>query len=255
METAVSTTAEELLGGTPPAKKQRPLLPPGVKVKPVYPGATYGIHPVDKMGIKLVDAEKLETPLPAGATPPPPPTPTTTTPPPPAPEPEKPKPEPEPEMKTGDAPDFSDLPKSDAPGNGATPGTDQQQTEPTPDEMRTAYGHMAGMLWDSIIRLLAALFGDFWLPKTPDERKMVIDSFVTYFDSVAMQALTPLQNLWMAISLYCLPRTPGTISKIMGWFKNRKRKRNDAPKPDKEEKNSEQPIDVEAEVIGRGPGV
>jgi hypothetical protein len=244
METnAPEVSASQILGGSPPPKKSRPPLPPGVTVKPVYPGASYGIHPVDKMGIKLTDAKLLETPLAGGSKPPelepqPPTTPTT-----PAPAPD---PTPQPEIKTesqptGAAPDFSDLPNGDG---GAAPGTDQEK-EPTHEEVLSAYAQMAGMCFDSVIVLFCILFGDFWQPKTADERKMVIGAIVAYFDSIVAPVLTPLQNLWMAIGFYCMPRIPQSLKKIWAWWKARGKKK---PEPETEPRRRENQPDIDAET-------
>jgi len=83
---------------------------------------------------------------------------------------------------------------------------------------------MGAMFWDSMIRLMAAIFGDFWLPKTADERKMVLDALTGWMKSVAFAAFTPIQNLWMAIGLYAMPRMPKTFTQILSWWKARKNK-------------------------------
>jgi hypothetical protein len=276
MENAPSVSASELIGGNPPQKKSRPPLPPGFTVKPVYAGASYGIHPVDKMGIKLTDAKLLETPLPAGSKPPKPEPPPTIPLPPLPPDPDENQLRTEPcatcgratvgsagetcgECKakstapnpSGPAPDFSDLPKSEsepAPG-----GEHQEQAQPSEAELLTAYEQMGAMFWDSVIRLMAALFGDFWLPKTADERKMVLDALTGWMKSVAFAAFTPIQNLWMAIGLYSMPRMPKTFQQIIAWWKSRKNKK----QPQTERKDyraKDEPIETHAEVM-KGPFV
>lgn len=248
---AVATSAAELLGGTSPTKKQRPLWPSDVPLKPHYPGAGFARHPVDKAFISLADAKALGAKEEASA-------------PAPAPLPEAAKepeqiPQPKEEVKTAPenpqsgAPDFSDLPKSDGTG-GPQPGNESQPKEPTAEEVKTAYTRMAEMFFAGFVNLLSAIFGDFWLPRNAEEMRMVTGAIVDYFNSIAIAAFTPLENLWMAVGMYCMPRLPKTAEKIVSWWKGRKGKRRPAPQPENTEKKSEQPIEVEAEVV-RGPGV
>lgn len=249
MSEAAVVSAPELIGGNPPEKKQRPPWPPGEPLKETFPGSKMYRHPVDKAYIKPADAIALGAPEPTAATPQPAPAPA----PEPAPQPQ-PAPQPEPSQA---APDFSDLPPSDS---GPAPGGDQQEQQPSEADLLSAYQQMGAMFWDSIIRLMAALFGDCWLPKTADERKMVLDALTGWMKSVAFAAFTPLQNLWMAVGLYAMPRVPQTVQKLVAWWKSRKKK---PAEPERKNPRAEgQPhnyagvnvTDIEAEVT-RGPGI
>jgi hypothetical protein len=263
MSEAVATSATELIGGNPPQKKQRPPWPPGAPLVESFPGSGMYRHPVDKAYIKPADAIALGAPAPTPSAKP-------TPQPAPAPEPAKPEPAPQPAPEpqptpkpepAGPAPDFSDLPKGDGPGS---PG--EQAKEPSESEILMAYERLAVMFWDSIIRLLAALLGEFLLPKTPDERKMVIDAIVLWLKATAFAAITPIQNLWFAIGFYALPRMPASIQKITHWWKTRKQKRGKGPEPEQPKKENgqphnfagvnvdQEPISVESEIL-RGPGV
>ncbi len=100
---------------------------------------------------------------------------------------------------------------------------------------------LASMIWDSIIAMLVMFVGPVWFPRRVgtnlaageipfDERKMVIDAFCKYFTSIALIALTPLQELCLAIGAYTMPRLAATIQVVRKWFS--KKKTAEPPKPD-----------------------
>jgi len=111
---------------------------------------------------------------------------------------------------------------------GPQPGPQQQQQqqgEPSRDQVLSAYALMARMCFEMVIRLLCMVFGEFWQPKDADERKIVVDAIISYLDSIVAPILSPLQNLWLAIAGYSLPRLPATFQKIFAWIKSRKEKK------------------------------
>ena len=100
---------------------------------------------------------------------------------------------------------------------------------------------LATMLWDSIIGVAAVVIGVFWYPRPVgknvekgeipfDEREMVISAFCKYFHAIGMSMLSPVQELWAAIGVYCVPRLGLTIK----WAKDKffkKAKPADIPQP------------------------
>ena len=80
------------------------------------------------------------------------------------------------------------------------------------------------------------MIGVFWYPRPCgsatakgeipyDEREMVISAFCKYFQSIGMKALSPVQELWLAIGAYCSPRLVLTVQ----WFKTKFAKKKPAP--------------------------
>jgi hypothetical protein len=80
------------------------------------------------------------------------------------------------------------------------------------------------------------MIGFFWYPRPCgtdaakgeipyDEREMVISAFCKYFHSIGMKALSPVQELWLAIGAYCSPRLVLTVR----WFKAKFAKKKPAP--------------------------
>ena len=249
---ATSTTASELIGEPAPPKKTRPKLPPGVTVQPVRPGATWGIHPVDGLGIRLTDAKALETPGEAPApTPDKPPTPPAPTPPielSPAPEkpsaPQAPPASPEPvplvtEEKPGPskpAPDFSDLPKSDGPG--PAPGGNEQPSGNPADALKS---HKAlGEIVHRMIEMFCVMIFGTDFQTSDGERNALIQAWADAFDWWQIRVLNPAERLAAAYSAYFFAR----IGAVIAWFKNRKSKK-PTPQPPQPE---QAPIDVQSKV-------
>ncbi|HLX69983.1 MAG TPA: hypothetical protein VKV04_10190 [Verrucomicrobiae bacterium] len=241
---AKETTAAELLGETPPPPKTRPPWPPEIPFVEAYKNCGYARHPVDKqfigfkkaceLGCTTFDdtAHKEQSP-----TPPPPPQPIS--------EPELTPPPPPPSGERG--PEFSELPPSDEAERGDAPTAEQPQM--SEDELRSMYERIAGYCWDTWVTLFVFLVGDFWQPKSKEERQAVIDAFVFYFKSIAMQAWTPFQTLLAAISMYCIPRMPATVQTLWHKWRNRKAKRQQ-----EEEAPPEEQAPRPQSTINLGPG-
>jgi hypothetical protein len=251
---AKETSAAELIGAPP---KQRPPWPAEIPYVEAYKNCGYARHPVDKqfigekkareLGCKVFPLEPLKLDreaflkIPTEAPPPPPeqipqqpisePVPIKES----SPVKEEQEPAPSPQQAP---PDFSDLPPGNQPGQEAGQGTGTQP-QPTEAEIESFYFRMAAMGFDGAVTLFVLLFGDFWNPRTGEERKMVVGAIVLYMKSTLMQVLTPLEEMWMAIGLYCLPRVPKTFQIVIAWFKSRKKKK--------------EPINVDAKVETESP--
>ena len=83
------------------------------------------------------------------------------------------------------------------------------------------------------MQILAMFFGPFWFPRKKgdnpaaneipyDEKEMVVDKLCKYFHSVGMAVLSPLQDLWMVIGLYCVPRLGLTFEVLRKKFGKKK---------------------------------
>ncbi len=118
------------------------------------------------------------------------------------------------------------------------------------DELRSMYERIAGYCWDTWVTLFVFLVGDFWQPKSKEERQAVIDAFVFYFKSIAMQAWTPFQTLVAAISMYCIPRMPATVQTLWHKWRNRKSK----PQGQEETHAEEAAAPAPQSTINLGPG-
>jgi hypothetical protein len=131
-----------------------------------------------------------------------------------------------------------------APDPGATTGAnfppendDTSETEPMTE---TDHRVLASAIWDSCVFLMSQIIGKFWLPRPVgknaaagelhyDEREQVIVAFCVYFKSIGMAVLSPVQNLWLAISSYSVPRLGETIAVIK--FKYFTKRINTPPAP------------------------
>lgn len=113
------------------------------------------------------------------------------------------------------------------PGNEPPPETQTEIPHVAPDA--ESQRPIAEMIWDTIVGLMATFVGSFWLPRKVgndpqkgeipyDERDMVVKAFCVWLASIGMMALTPLQNLWMAIAAYSMPRMFATITVLKSWF-------------------------------------
>lgn len=126
----------------------------------------------------------------------------------------------------------SDLPPDDESGR-------PEKNESKPEDHRA----VSTMVWDSIVGLLCAFVGKFWLPRKYvadgarpeqgeipyDEREMVITAFCRYFASIGMAAMSPLQELCMAIFVYATPRLRLTLEFLKMRFM--KKAKPGAPQP------------------------
>lgn len=234
-DSAVEEISASDLVNSPPVKKPRPPLPPGFKVQPAYPGATYGWHPVDKLLINLEKAKGLETPGNEPTPPPAPapePVPLVTEIPTPAPEP---TPIPEPEPTPGPTPDFSDI---GGPSNGAgIPGAQAQPQDR--EQARKSYTAVGSMLHTTISKICASIFGKSF---ESDEREhsAIVETWVDCLEFWNVRVLNPVERLAMAYGNYFFARSMAVVK----WWMDRKKK--------KDEANT---VNVEAEVTQDGPTI
>lgn len=120
----------------------------------------------------------------------------------------------------GKLPKIEEMPETEkAPPEPPKPGEGKNKTDDNPT-VETDHRPLASMVWDSIIGFMVMVVGKFWLPRpfkkeganpeageiSYDEREMVIDKFIKYFEYIGMVALTPIQELWLAIFTYAMPR-------------------------------------------------
>jgi hypothetical protein len=124
---------------------------------------------------------------------------------------ENPKTAPEPEKPFGD-------------GTGKPNGEDEAKKDGMSDEEQRNF---CGMVFDLVTSILAGIIGAFWLPRPVgkdirngelpyDERKMVTDSLLRYLQQAGNLVITPLQQLWLALGLYCAPR----LILSYNWFRS-----------------------------------
>ena len=123
--------------------------------------------------------------------------------------------------------------KTNPDGNAAgASGSPQNESGLLPEEEAKAAGStaeehrgFATIIWDSIVGLFAMIIGAFWFPRKVgknaqageipyDEREVVISAWCKYFESIGLKALTPLQELFYVIGMYCLPRLRATFEVI-----------------------------------------
>jgi len=121
-------------------------------------------------------------------------------------------------------------PKPDAtppPSSTPPPKPDEPKKEPEPASHAEPINHrpLAEMAFAMWTQIFAMMFGDFWFPRRVghdvskgeipfDEREPVVSALVGYMNFVGMVVLTPLQNLWLAIAGYSLPRLGATFQAI-----------------------------------------
>lgn len=119
--------------------------------------------------------------------------------------------------------------KNEKTAEGGTPPPDDGPKAETAESQRP----LAEFLFVSAIQLLAMLIGPFWFPRKKgdsaetgeipfDEKEMVVEKLCAYFHSVGMAVLTPLQDLWMAIGLYAMPRLGLTFAVLKQKFGKKK---------------------------------
>ena len=164
----------------------------------------------------------------------------------------QPGPEPK-ETHSGPVPDFSDLPPDESGGPaGASPGA---QSPIDAAKMAESHRSVSTFVWDTIVQLLATIFGMEWMPRKMgngpgelpyDEREMVINAFVDYFAWVGLMLLNPLHRLWIALGSYSLPRT----FTFVRWLKTRRMKKANAtettaqPAPPEPKPETSQPTEA-----------
>jgi hypothetical protein len=117
---------------------------------------------------------------------------------------------------------------STAPRADEAPPVDAPAVE-TPEDQRP----LCEALFSMVVQILAMFFGPFWFPRKKgsdaaagevpfDEKEMVVEKLCKYFHSVGMAVLTPLQDLWLAIGLYCAPRIGLTFVILKNKFGKKK---------------------------------
>lgn len=141
---------------------------------------------------------------------------------------------------------LDELPTGEQKENPQTPPADEAASEDKPqpeaDANPETHRPLATMIWDSIVIILATLLGQFWFPRKQgvnvhageipyDERKLVIDAFCKYFASIGMILLTPVQELWLAVMTYAVPRVMPTIGVIREYMAKRKAQKPPAAQP------------------------
>jgi hypothetical protein len=198
-------------------------LPPEIRsqLKPLFPGSNQARHPLTKQFISL--KAKPQEPTPSAQEIPAQPafeenreTPQNT-----------PQPTAEPEPTATAEPtatpptdepgaDFSDLPKGDAAPN-----------EPRdPAHEANAHRKLVSSLWDFFVSLCVNLFGNEWLPTSPQERSGVIEAWVDALLWMGTRILNPLQLAYAATASYCFTR----LGTLWNWWKNRRTRRNHVPR-------------------------
>ena len=102
--------------------------------------------------------------------------------------------------------------------NGPDPRPQTPDASADPDSHRP----LGEMIFNTITSLLATFIGKFWLPRPVgknaeageipyDEKEMVVGSICRYFAHIGLALLTPLQEMQMAVAVYCAPRLMGTV--------------------------------------------
>jgi hypothetical protein len=240
-DVAIPVTAAELLSESEPtpAPAKRTLYAedfPGVEIKPVYPGASYGRHPTLKRFVSLKPkpgSEKAAAPVaePQKAAAPEPtaePQPFEFTP---APElPLKPASEPQPQPTAAAAP-----PESTAPV--AEPPKPQQPENPNfsdltgerPAEQQQVQGFdvykaQAEYYFDFAESQLAAYIGPEWNKQSDEEKAAVVLPLAKYLEKTQAKELSPGMLLLVAVGTYGARRVqhPNTKEKlILAWLKVR----------------------------------
>jgi hypothetical protein len=223
-EPVSNVSASELLGGEPTQKKSRPAWPSDVPYKEHFPGAGYARHPIDKAFISLDAAVALGAQRPSASAPAPMPQPA------PAPKP-TPQPEPQPEPHNEPAPDFSDLPNGDGPGN------EQHEETSDPEERMKSHRAMGTMLHNTISGVASGIFGPEWLSDEREE-SMIVTAWADALEYLEVRVLNPVERLAAAYGTYGFAR----CMTIIRWFKARKAARG----------AKRQTVEVHAEVKTEG---
>lgn len=105
-----------------------------------------------------------------------------------------------PGSKTKTAPDFSDVTQLSA--------------------VTVDYGVMAGATFDMTVGIAASTFGPEWMPRTPEERNMVVESLRVYLASKQVKDIPPGLMLTIILVAYSAPRlnAPPTREKLRFGF-------------------------------------
>jgi hypothetical protein len=244
-------TGSELIGEDPEPPKRRLTAAdfPGLKIEPLFPGATYGRHPVSKKFVSLKTADQAADQAAAGVT-------VTAAdqaagqaaetaastadinPPKAADTPAAAAPAaaaastadgggPETAASPGGAagperpaPDFSDL------GAGGAAADAAAGAEREPEQTAEEHKPMASLIFDSVVGFLAMIFGAEWMPTSKDEKSSVVESIAQAFAYIGFVILNPIQRMWIRCGLYCMPR----FHTIIRWWKNRVKKKFDSMK-------------------------
>jgi hypothetical protein len=160
-------------------------------------------------------------------------------------------------------------PKTDDPPPSATPPPKPEEKKPEPETPPASepinnrpIAELAFHYWTSIF---AMLFGNFWFPRKVgsnvqageipfDEREPVLVALTNYFNYVGMIALTPLQNLWLAVGGYSLPRLQLTFHVMREkWFKRKPKTTPTAPGPESQRAPKSETVDIKTETVKTPP--
>jgi hypothetical protein len=142
-------------------------------------------------------------------------------------------------------------------GNPINSGASDSPPKEEPQADPESHRPFAGMIWDSVINMLAVFVHPCWLPRKIgnnssageipyDERDAVIISFCKYLQHLGMVMLSPGQEFALSVANYSLPRLFISITVLKQKLTSRK-KHGPKPEPHKDPRTPENAKDVTPE--------